>query len=406
MKKNILFFVVYFFMVSIAFGQEEINLKDLKTPDSPGFQILDVAPSSIVRPSNPKALAASFLSLTNSGTALPRNFALEVSPYWYIKSDSASVYKYLSINQTANKETIDFKGILSKMSISIASVYSDSTSGSLLKNTNYLSFGIRTNLLTYRTAAQNQKLQARLKQITDKIKEIKSNETEKKNLIALRNNLDNQRDVEVDETKKAILSSKINLLDDQIKEIINASSEKLEKKLEADEETQKNIKRLNELPLLQIDGAFAYSEAIPENNYEKKRFNRRGYWLNASLNTFSLDKERLHDNLSLMGTLRYLQDNILIENTTNQFQQSKGYDVGFRIEYSIKELSLSYEYLKRDYSNKSVLNTERKVGTLQYQINDSFYLTGSYGSNFGKVDNLFVLVGINYGFGKSALKTM
>jgi hypothetical protein len=406
MKTYFPFLFCVFLLVTNTYAQEEINIKDLKTPDSPGFQILDIAPSSIVRPSNPKAFAASLVSLSNSGTIIPKNFAMEVSPYWYVKSDSASVYEYLSINKTANKETIDFKGFLSKMSLSIASTFSDSTSGSLLKNTNYLSFGIRTNLFTYRTVAQNQKLQNCLKQITDKMKEIKSNDVEKKKLIGMRNKLENEMDDEADPIKKAILASTIKLLDLQIDEIINVSSEKLEKKLEEDEETQKNIKKLNEVPFFQLDGAFAYSEAIPDNNYANKRFNRSGFWLNASLNTFSVDKERLHDNLSFMGTLRYISDNLQIENSDNQFQKSKAYDVGFRIEYTIKELSLSYEYLKRDYSNNNQLNSNRKIGTIQYQINDALYFTGSYGSNFGIEENLFVLFGINYGFGQSALKTM
>ena len=386
-------------------AQENIEIKDLKTPNSPGFQILDIAPTSIERPTNPKTLAVSLLSLTSNGTALPKNFAMEVSPYWYVKSDSASVYQYLSINKNASKETIDFSGILSKMSISIASVFNDSTSGSLIENTNYISFGVRTNLFTYRTAQQNEKLQKSLKNITNKMKEIKSNDVEKKKLIGLRTKYENDLDNELDLTKKAIIESKIALMDVQIDAIIDASPEILEKKIEADEQTQKNIKMLNELPLFQLDVAYAYSEAIPDNKYESKRFNRSGFWFNASLNAFSIDKERLQDNLSIMGTLRFIRDNTLTENTIDKFQHNKAFDYGFKGEYSIKQFSISIEYLKRKYSNNSNLNSERTVGIIEYKINDDLYFTGTYGKNFGTENNLFTLFGINYGFGKSSLKT-
>lgn len=384
-------------------AQESIDIKDLKTPNSPGFQILDIAPSSIERPTNPKAFAASLLSLTSNGTAIPKNFAMEISPYWYLKSDKASVYKYLSINKNDDKSSVDFNGILNKLSISLASVYCDSTAGSLIKNTNYISFGVRTNIFTYRLAEQNTRLQATLKNITDKIQKIKSNDVEKKKLIGLSNKYDNEITAENDVAKKAIIQSKKNLVDVQIDAIIDVSEEKLEKELEADKETQKNLEKLGELPLIQIDGAFAYSEAFPSNEYKNKRFNRSGFWFNASVNAFSINKEKLQDNLSLLGSVRFISDNVLVENTTDEFKRNKAFDYGFKGEYTIKQFSISVEYLKREYSNNSSLNSERTIGVIQYKINDDLYFMGTYGKNFGDVNNLFSIFGINYGFGNTKL---
>ncbi|MCD9575990.1 hypothetical protein [Flavobacterium soyae] len=404
MKNCIQLIVFIFFITSNVSAQKEISIEDLKTPNSPGFQILDIAPTSIERPVNPKALAVSLLSLTSSGTVIPKNFAMEISPYWYTKSDNASVYQYLSIN-TENKETSDFSGILRKMSISMASVFSDSTSGSLIKNTNYISFGVRTNLFTYRTAAQNEKLQQSLKNITEKIKEIKSNNVEKKKLLGLRTRYRNDLNNEPDQDKKAVIISKIDSIQTQIDNLIEASPEEMEKKLDADEDVQKNMKSLKELPLFQLDGAFAYSEAIPGNKYENNRFNRSGFWFNASLNAFSIDKEKLEDNLSILGTLRFIRDNALVENTLDEFKKNKAFDYGFKAEYTVKDFSISIEYLKREYSGNSALNSERTVGVLEYKLNDNLYFTGTYGKNFGQENNLFTLFGINYGFGKSSLKT-
>ena len=63
-------------------AQAPLKLEDLRTPSSPAFVLLGVEPAAAERPSTPKALAASFISATTSGDLLPRNYALEIAPYW------------------------------------------------------------------------------------------------------------------------------------------------------------------------------------------------------------------------------------------------------------------------------------------------------------------------------------
>jgi hypothetical protein len=181
----------------------------------------------------------------------------------------------------------------------------------------------------------------------------------------------------------------------------------LREKVESDDEAQKALKKLDELPLFQLDAAFAYSEAIPENEFKNKRFNRSGFWLNASLNLFSdgENKNELEDHLSMIGSLRFISDNILDTNTTDMYKRNSAVDYGGKIEYTIRNFSIGVEYLKREYSENSDLNSERTVGVIQYKISDGVYFTGSYGKNFGDVKNLFTLFGINYGFGKSKLSS-
>jgi hypothetical protein len=194
------------------------------------------------------------------------------------------------------------------------------------------------------------------------------------------------------------------LIKQQLNDFENQAPDLLETNIKNDTLSQNYLKELDDLPLFQVDAAFAYSEAFPDNKTETKRFNRSGIWLNATLNAFSINHEELNDNLTLMITTRFISDNVLQENIINEFERQNAFDLGFKIEYSIKELSVSFEYLKRDYSNDSSLNSERKVGTIQYKINKNLYLTGSYGNNFGNTNTLFTLFGINYGLGKSELK--
>jgi hypothetical protein len=59
-----------------------VTLKDLRPPASPAFTLMGIEPQSIERPRTPRVLGASVLQATNDFSTLPRNFALEVAPFW------------------------------------------------------------------------------------------------------------------------------------------------------------------------------------------------------------------------------------------------------------------------------------------------------------------------------------
>jgi hypothetical protein len=397
---------------------QNIELKDLKNLNSPGFQILDIAPSTIDRPANPKAFAASIMSLTNNGTAIPKNFALEVTPYWYFKPKNATVFQYLNIKDDAGKSNT-FTGIFNKMSISLASVFNDSTSGSLIKNTNYIAFGLKTNLITYRNEKQNQKLKNALANFSKRVIDLRPNQKNADALEIELNRIDNKiralytrLKIETDDAVKDSINTEYQnaianrtLVQKKIDDFENQAPDLLEANIQKDTLIQNYLKELDDLPLIQVDVAFAYSEAFPDNATTNKRFNRSGLWLTGALNAFSVDKAELNDNLAFILCTRFISDNVLQEGSLDVFERENAFDLGFKLEYSIKDLSISYEYIKRDYSDNSNLNSERKVGSIQYKISDGLYVTGAYGTNFGIDKNLFTLFGINYGFGKSSLKT-
>ncbi|WP_396636465.1 hypothetical protein [Maribacter sp. R77961] len=91
-KTLIVFFGLSIFFIQSAVSQSnnEVELKDLATPTSPGFILFDETPSSIETPSSPKALGISLLGLKNSGGAL------EFAPYWLknrSKLTAENIYK-------------------------------------------------------------------------------------------------------------------------------------------------------------------------------------------------------------------------------------------------------------------------------------------------------------------------
>ncbi|MFL5403711.1 MAG: hypothetical protein ACJ8BF_12925 [Gemmatimonadales bacterium] len=54
----------------------------LRTPTSPAFVLLGAEPTSVERPSTPADFAVSVVNASQNFSALPKNFALEASPYW------------------------------------------------------------------------------------------------------------------------------------------------------------------------------------------------------------------------------------------------------------------------------------------------------------------------------------
>jgi hypothetical protein len=403
MKKiNLILLITLPLLFETVCAQQDIKLDDLKAPNSPGFQILDIAPSSTESPTNLKEFALKFLNLTNNGTALPKNFAFEFSPYWFAKPSTENVYKYLNLpgdkSITGSGTT---GGIFRKLSVSIASSFSDSTSGSLLKNNNYLSLGIRTNILTIRTKTQIASFTSALSKISDRMHVFGANSTDKENLKITLVGLLVQSQTEKDTAKIREIVSQIATIKSQIDKIDSESPEQLEKNLDADKVYQDNIKMLQAAPVFQLDAAYAYSEAFLNNQYSDNRFNRSGLWLSATLSAASLNKAKT-DNLSFIFLGRAIWDNALTDTAKNVFTRKNAYDFGGKIDYTIGRLSISFEHLSRVYSKTSSLNSNRTVGIIQYKINDNLYATGTYGENFG-VNNLITLLGLNWGFGDSKL---
>lgn len=60
----------------------KITVDDLRPPLSPAFTLLGIEPASVQRPETPRAISTALLSLVRDESAMPRNFAMEVAPFW------------------------------------------------------------------------------------------------------------------------------------------------------------------------------------------------------------------------------------------------------------------------------------------------------------------------------------
>jgi len=360
MKLSMIISLVCLSICGYSQNKDTTTISDLQVPNSPGFQLLDASPSNIERPTSPKQFALTILNATGSGSAIPKNFAMEFSPYWFTKHTSDNIHQYLSVGGEYY-----FSGIWRRLSVSITSVYNDSTSGSLLKNTNYISAGLRTNVFTYRTKTDNEIIE---RLITEKIARLKA--VYKEEGIGADPD-DDLADLKKDTAYQAVADS---------------------------------IKQMLQTPAIQLDVAAAYSEAFADNNYAASRFNRAAAWATLTIAPSILSSAK-GGNLAILGVARIMDDNALTDTVKNVFTQTTCFDWGVSLNYTFHNMSVSAEHLDRKYNGNSALNSQRTVLVIQYKVSNSLYVTGTYGKNFGNVQNLFALLGLNFGFGSSSIAT-
>lgn len=80
--------------ITDAFGQDttEAQLQAFRTPPSPAFVLLGIEPSSVEKPSTPRAVAASFVTTVQQGGAI------EVAPYWLASHPRLTFDDYYNAN--------------------------------------------------------------------------------------------------------------------------------------------------------------------------------------------------------------------------------------------------------------------------------------------------------------------
>lgn len=318
-------------------NSNEISITDLEIPNAPALSVLDASNTVIETPKNIKALTSSLIN------NLGNNFAIEVTPYFFLKKNK-NYYDFNGYKIVEDKyiEKGALSAIYPSFSVSIASVKKDSA--------NYLSFGMRTNLL--------------------KIK--------------------NRKQTEIFVKAEKLYNEKIYPL------YTNSTPEELQKS----EEYKKASKEYNDVldviikPLVSIDVAAAYSQFYLNNSYSNEFKGKSGAWVTISYNyLLNSNDEKNFQYLSIYALGRYLNDKNHPDSTTNEFKEKNQKDLGGKVELELDNFSFAYEYIKR----ASEKDNYRSVGTIKYKISNDIVLNGGFGKNFEKTDNLVTFLGINWG---------
>jgi len=344
---------------SPTYAQKEVALEDLQIPSSPAFILLDVAPTSIERPTTTKAFSTSILNSIKENNGIPENYAVDFAPYWFFKHKNLNAMNYWGFEQKLLERVQKPFSQARFGSISFATIKSKMTSDTIGTplNVNNIALGFRTTLFQLRSNNDIDEL-------------IKAN-----NLHLTR--LD---ELTVDPT---------------------ISPSKLANLLEADTYLKNCNKRISEIlnrkPTLALDFAGAGSWSY-DNNYNSIKSNRVGAWLTLNY-AQTLDKPmdiNKNDYLNLYFTCRVLNDNNVLGNNGLVYR-STNLDVGGKIEFEFDKFSISYEYLYRNDLKSNIADNFRSSGLIKYRASDQLLVTATFGKNFGNTNNVITQIGLSLG---------
>ena len=407
-----LIFLCTFYGLSVAQIPEPdstVTIDNLRTPASPVFTLLDIAPTSVEKPETPKALASHILNTLEQKTAIPRDFALEFAPYWLVSRPNVSFNDFYkpkggqvfiqnltfsvatkrieTQEDTSSIVGVGFRSLLvaGKPNPKLEKIYKNFNSQREVARADLQEFLeqrqaknlIVESLLVPLELQQYPNIDALIDGFKQSIETLKKDTTR---IGGLNINLDEVQDgiLKLLRKKKAATKEEVeNLLKIIIMQVENANSAKLKKEALAFQ--KENKKRVGFV--LALAGAVAWR--FPQDSVKNGEFSRIGVWLTP---TFSGEK------LDLITVLRYIRDH----------QAKKNYeDLGLRLLYKTGAFGISIEGI---YRIRSGDDTRRYSLNLEFKFADGIFMTGSYGrdfegNRFGGKGDLITLLGLNIGFG-------
>jgi len=338
----------------------------LRTPASPAFTILGVAPTSIERPNMPQDFAVSFLNKTQNLSTLPSDYALEFAPFW--------MFSHPTLTWEKDKSRNICESIARTWTVSLASA----EIGTDAFPVTGFAIGFRTSLWSGTS--------------TDRADTAFAKATE--TLGSGPSSMINIAKKPIDEWLVEELAKKIET-PERLAEEHRKKTEKIVEDIKASAEYQKAVKLAEEelsglIPQIQerngfsLDFAGALAWKAPGKIIDSMSLNQWGIWLTPSY---------VLDECSFVGVARFLQDN---ENSENQ-----SIDLGARFIYTIDKFAISAEAVLR--SQKMGGQTEsltRVAGVLEYQIMPNTWLQGTFGKDYqpSAQGSLLAQLGLSFNF--------
>lgn len=361
-------------LTSILVAQSDTNptagLKNLASPNSPAFVLMDIAPSNIIVPDNIQAFSIQTISAFsgNSKDGLGNNnYAVEFQPYWYVKREKMNFFKYnnlisdkpegenVSINDYTRYNV--FGDAWKKASVSLALM--DGTFNVFEVPQSYVSVGARTRLLSVKTRNQ--------------IDEIKSQYTSYEQFMSS------------PEVIAIFANPSLSLSE------INTAITSLEGYQAIVQNFEQSLQRK---PFFALDVAVAYSHFMGDKSQDMNdAFGRLGFWATGDL-AFYTPTIGKQSHVHVYGVFRYLRDGLNLDPDPGDLRIENATDYGAKIALELDKLSFGYEYITRDSENN---NEERSIGSIRYKISEAFTINGGFGKNFRSEGSTVALFGIQWG---------
>jgi hypothetical protein len=376
MKARILLSFCFILAHVMSFAQDDnLSLKDMEIPTSPAFILMDQAPTIINRPANPKAFAVSILNSVEEANGIPQNYALEFTPFWFIKSKNMTALKYMGYDAEKNRQ-LPFSAL---RMVSISGAFVNTNGDSATKSISNIAIGAKTTLFRLRTAEDQDSILKAYQDIKEELKRVTTK-------LALDPNF-----------ATASQSEKDSIINSLIKDY------KKDRRLDI-------FEILNRRPLLTVDAAIGCSRFFTDQQYSSGTTGRFGQWLVVGFTPRFKKGSKQVDNryLNLYGFLRHLSDGAIA--IDNSHKNVRYLDLGGKIELEFDKLTLSFEVIARNKQNDDrntltqTSKTSRSTGLIKYKITNNFYVTGSFGKNFDSKNNLISLFGVNWGINSGGEK--
>lgn len=349
-SRVLLSFVLISFSAPVLYAQADTDTGDtlpefnlMRTPASPAFTLLDMAPTAVERPGTPAAVAISMLSATTGLTQLPSDYSLELSPYWLfghpqLTWQSDTVRNVLeSIQRTA---TLSF-GTAKAGDSSNATLFSTGIRLSLFsgemstESIQYL--GTAQNVLTQNAAAFYEAT-AMARRDADSIF-----------IAQLRANANNPAAQEIARQQHETALQKINA--DAIEQF------------EEEELQDFALQRQGFLLELAFGGVWHFANAVADSG----RLGRFGMWITPAYQW---------KNWSVVGVGRLLMDKVGDSTHTT-------FDAGARLIFTQDKYGVSLEAVSRSYTWDNAPEPEWRIAAVvDVEITEDTWLTSTFGKDY------------------------
>jgi hypothetical protein len=326
----------------------------LRTPDSPAFVVLGVSPTTIQRPTTPRALMAALGGALSDGNfGVPKDFALEVAPYWLFGHPNVPVLDYRQNNWMRPLRTLSFSIATDQTARSEI----DTTGMTITRTDSDIGLGVRTML--FQTGGDEDACTAKARQVAEGAQPLTATEMK-----------------EVEKVGQP-----------GTKAFEAAYQTRLEKR--ANIHTDKCVALAASSTGLQVDLAGAVDLRAADSKLKLGAMSLAGYavWANASYDTA---------HLSAVTMARLASHDVAVAT-------ERALDAGARVLYKAKNYVISAEALIR-YRLIDVLDrTTTKVDVgFEYELTPDTWVSLSLGKDFafapGQVASLFSLANLKWSF--------
>ena len=394
-----------------AGGEAVPTIEELKAPSTPAATLLDIAPTSIERPDSARALVLNVISHVAEEDGVPKNFAVQLTPYWLQWHPQLTFDSYV--------DPTPWQRIVRSLAVSLASA--DWTAGS---GRNKEDLGSRTAIgvstLPFQGRVDPRVLTRRdqLIEVTRSIGiELRAQPEADADLKRYRAELAAALSAETDPAR--IVQRSRELADTDA--VIAARAASRREKLAALERRSRSLARAIQRLDLEREGvrlavAAAWSWGIPLDVFGRARRDRVGVWVTPSYRVAvgrrgaagQEDPEEEDEaagaggadegsSIEFIGVGRFLRDE-------SDERRGDALDIGGRLVWQIRrEIGLSAEVIVRRWRPEDLTDTYRAAGIFEAKLGDHAFFFAAFGRDYEERNTrstLLSVLGINLGFGR------